>query len=146
MPQPLTPKKLKWSAVLWRSTTPSRTITHTRKKDVLFIVEGWNAKLESQDIPGIIGSLALNRKWFRAKANRVLSKDHAGKSKHLFSTTRGDSTHGHYPMVNTKSDWLCSLKSKVEKFYTVNKNKTWSWLWLRSWAPFLQNSGLNWRN
>ena len=27
-----------------------------------------------------------------------------------------------------KSDWLCSLKSKMEKMYTVSKNKTWSWL------------------
>ena len=27
-----------------------------------------------------------------------------------------------------KSDWLCTLKSKMEKMYTVGKNKTWSWL------------------
>ena len=25
-----------------------------------------------------------------------------------------------------------------EKLYTVSKNKTWSWLWLRSWAPYCQ--------
>ena len=24
----------------------------------------------------------------------------------------------------------------MEKFYTVSKNKTWNWLWLRSWAPY----------
>ena len=24
----------------------------------------------------------------------------------------------------------------MEKFYTVSKNKTWSWLWLRSRAPY----------
>ena len=34
-----------------------------------------------------------------------------------------------------KSDWLCSLQSKREKLYTVSKNNTWSWLWLRSSAP-----------
>ena len=34
-----------------------------------------------------------------------------------------------------KSDWLYSLQPKMEKFYTVSKNKTWSWLWLRSWTP-----------
>ena len=34
-----------------------------------------------------------------------------------------------------KSDWLCSLQPKMEKLYTVNKNKTRSWLWLRSWTP-----------
>ena len=32
-----------------------------------------------------------------------------------------------------KSDWLYSLQLKMEKLYTVNKNKTRSWLWLRSW-------------
>ena len=32
----------------------------------------------------------------------------------------------------------------MEKFYTVSKNKTWSWLWLRLWAPHCKNSSLNW--
>ena len=30
----------------------------------------------------------------------------------------------------TKSDWLFSLQPKMEKLYTVSKNKTESWLWL----------------
>ena len=30
-----------------------------------------------------------------------------------------------------KSDWLYSLQSKMEKLYTVSKNKTRIWLWLR---------------
>ena len=37
-----------------------------------------------------------------------------------------------------KSDWLYSLQPKMEKLYTVNKNKTRSWLWLRSWNPYCQ--------
>ena len=37
-----------------------------------------------------------------------------------------------------KSDWLYSLQPKMEKLYTVNKNKTWSWLWLRPWTPYCQ--------
>ena len=35
-----------------------------------------------------------------------------------------------------KSDLLCSLQLKMKKFYTVSKNKTWSWLGLRSFAPY----------
>ena len=31
-----------------------------------------------------------------------------------------------------KSDGLYSLQPKMEKLYTVSKNKTRSWLWLRS--------------
>ena len=34
-----------------------------------------------------------------------------------------------------KSNWLYSLQPKMEKFYTVSKNKTRSWLCLRSSVP-----------
>ena len=37
-----------------------------------------------------------------------------------------------------KSDWLYSLQPKTERLHTVNKNKTRSWLWLRSWTPYCQ--------
>ena len=37
-------------------------------------------------------------------------------------------------MANTVSDCLYYLQPKMEKPYTVNKNKTRSWLWLRSWT------------
>ena len=35
-------------------------------------------------------------------------------------------------------DWLYSLQPKMEKLYTVSKNKTRSWLWLRPWIPYCQ--------
>ena len=35
-----------------------------------------------------------------------------------------------------KSDWLYFLQPKMEKLYTVSKNKTRSRLWLRSWTPY----------
>ena len=41
-----------------------------------------------------------------------------------------------YRWSTPKSDWLYSLQPKMEKLYTVNKNKTRSWLWLRSWTPY----------
>ena len=39
-----------------------------------------------------------------------------------------------------KSDWFYSLQLKMEKPYTVSKNKTWSWLWLRSWIHIVKFS------
>ena len=42
--------------VLWRPTRPSRT---TPKKVVLFIIGDWNAKLRSQEIPGVTGKFGL---------------------------------------------------------------------------------------
>ena len=47
----------RWSwAVLWRPMRPSRT---TPEKDVLFIIGDWNAKVGSQEIPGITGKFGL---------------------------------------------------------------------------------------
>ena len=46
-----------WSwPVLWRSTRSSRNKT---KKDVLFIIGDWNAKVGSPEIPGITGKFGL---------------------------------------------------------------------------------------
>ena len=42
-------------------------------------------------------------RWSRAKANRVLPREHIGHRKHPLSTThRDNSTHGHQKMVSTK--------------------------------------------
>ena len=39
----------------------------TLKKDVLFIIGDWNAKVGSQEIPGVTGSLALECKMKQGK-------------------------------------------------------------------------------
>ena len=33
--------------------------TNTKKKDVLFIIEDWNAKVGRQEIPGVTGKFGL---------------------------------------------------------------------------------------
>ena len=43
--------------VLWRPTRPSRA--NNNKKDVLFIIGDWNAKVGSQEIPGVTGKFGL---------------------------------------------------------------------------------------
>ena len=75
-------------------------------------------------------------KWSRTKANRVVLKEHTGHSKHPLPTTQEMTLHMDITRWSTpKSDWLYSLQPKMEKLYTVSKNKTWSWLWFRSSAP-----------
>ena len=34
-------------------------LEHTRKRDVLFIIGDWNAKVGSQEIPGVTGKFGL---------------------------------------------------------------------------------------
>ena len=48
----------------------------------------------------------------------------------LYTWTSPDGQH--------QNDWLYSLQPKMEKVYTVSKNKTRSWLLLRSWTPYYQ--------
>ena len=77
--------------------------------------------------------------WSRAKANRVLPRKHTGYSKHPLPTTQKKTLHMDITRWSTvKKDWLYSLQPKMEKFYRVSKNKTGSWLWLRSWIPYCQ--------
>ena len=80
-----------------------------------------------------------NTEWSRAKTNRVLPRECTGHSKHPLPTTQEETLHMDITRWSTaKSDWLCSLQPKMEKLYTVCKNKTGSWLWLRSWTPYCQ--------
>ena len=61
----------------------------TPKKDVLFIIGDWNAKVGSQETPGVTGKFGLGV-WneARAKANRLLPREHTGHSKHPLPTTQ----------------------------------------------------------
>ena len=71
-----------------------------------------------------------------AKANRVLPREHIGHSKHPLPATQETTLHMQITRWSiVKSDRLYSLHPKMEKFHTVSKNKTGSWLWLRSWTP-----------
>ena len=72
----------------------------------------------------------------RAKANKVLPRERTGHSKHPLPTTQENTLHMDITRWSTtKSDWLHYLQPNMEKLYTVSKNKTGSWLWLRSLTP-----------
>ena len=77
--------------------------------------------------------------WSREKANRVLPRECTGRSKHALPMTQEKTLHMDIPRWPTpKPGWWYSLQPKMEKLYTVSKNKTRSWLWLRSWTPYCQ--------
>ena len=80
-----------------------------------------------------------NVEWSRAKANKLWPRERTGHSKHYLPTTQEKTLYmdiTRWPIL--KSDWLYSLQPKMEKLYIVGKNKTRSWLWLRSWTPYCQ--------
>jgi len=106
------------------------TMMTTPKKDVLFITGDWNAKVGSQETPGVTGKFGLG---IRNEAGQRLIQ--FCQENALLITNTLFQQHKRR-LYTWKSDWLYSLQPKMGKFYTVSKNKTRRWLWLRSWTPY----------
>ena len=127
-----------WSwTVLRRPTIPFRTNTQKRCP---FHYRGLECKSrKSRNTWSNRKIWPWNTEWSRAKTNRVLPRECTSHSKHPLQTTQEKTLHMDITRWSTpKSDWLYSLQPKMEKPYTVCKNKTGSWLWLRSWTPYYQ--------
>ena len=128
----------RWSwTVLWRPTRLFRTKTQKRCP---FHYRGLECKSrKSRNTWGNRQIWPWNTEWSRAKTKRVLPREHTGHSKHPLPTTQEKTLHMDITRWSTpKSDWLYSLHAKMEMLYRVSKNKTRSWLWLRSWTPYCQ--------
>ena len=75
----------------------------TSKKDVLFITGDWNAKVGSQETPGVTGKFGLG---VQNEAGKRLIEFCQETALVIPSSnnTREDSTHGHHQMSVPKSD------------------------------------------
>ena len=114
-----------------RTNTPKRCLFHYRRLELK------SRKSRNTWINGKIWPWSTE--WSKAKANRVLPRELTGHSKHPLPTTQVKTLLVDITRWSIlKSDWLYSLQLKMDKLYTVSKNKTRSWLWLRSWAPYCQ--------
>ena len=63
------------------------------KKDILLIIGGWNAKVESQEIPGATGKFGLGVQNEAGQRLTVLPREHTGHGKHYLPTTRETTLH-----------------------------------------------------
>ena len=96
----------------------------TPQKDVLFIIGDWNAKVGSQETPGKTGKFVLGVQN-ETEQRLVLPRECTGHSKHPLPKTQEKTLHMAITRWSTpKSEWLYSLQPKMEKLYTVSKNKT----------------------
>ena len=95
----------------------------TPKKDVLFIIGDWNAKVGSQETPGVTGKFGLGvhneagQKLIEfCQENALLIKTPSSNN------TREDSTHGHHQMVNTEIRLILFFAAKDgEALYSQQK-------------------------
>ena len=95
----------------------------TPKKDVLFIIGDWNAKVGSQETPGVTGKFGLGM-WDKAGQRLIqfCQEKCSGRGKHPLPTTQEDFTHGHHQMVNTKIRLIIFYAAKDgEALYSQQK-------------------------
>ena len=95
----------------------------THKKDVLFIIEDWNAKVGSQETPRVTGKFGLG---IQNEAGQRLiefcQENTLVIANTLSNNTREDSTHGHHQMVNTKIRLIIFFAAKDgEALYGLQK-------------------------
>ena len=98
----------------------------TPPKDVLFFIGDWNAKVGSQETPGVTGKFGLGmRNGAGQRLIEFCQENALVIANTLFQQhKRRLYTHGHHQMVNTEIRLIIFFAAKMEKLYTVNKNKT----------------------
>ena len=95
----------------------------TSKKDVLFITGVWNAKVGSQEIPGVTGKFGLGVQNEPGQRITVWPREYTGHSKHPLPTTQEKTLHMDITRWSIlKSDLLYSLQPKMESLYIISKN------------------------
>ena len=97
----------------------------TPKKDVLFIIGDWNAKVGSQETPGVTGKFGLEVQneagqrlieFCQENALVIANTLFQQHKRRLYTWTSNDDWH--------QNQIEYSLQPKMEKLHTVSKNKT----------------------
>ena len=95
----------------------------TPKKDVLFIIGDWNAKVGSQETPGVTGKFSLGVQNEAGKRLIEFCQENTLVIANTSSNnTRDDSSHGHHQMVNTEIRLIIFFAAKdTEALYSQQK-------------------------
>ena len=122
MPQPVILKMLKLNDSMKTYKTPR----NNTPKRCSFNYRGLECKSrKSRDTWNNRQIWPWSTKRSRAKANRVLPREHTGHSKHPLPTTQEMTLHMDITRWSIlKSDKLYFLQPKMEKLYIVGKKKT----------------------
>ena len=108
-------------------------------KDVIFIIGDWNAKVGNQELPGETGIFCLE---IQNEAGQRLIEFCQRNALVIANTLFQQHKRRQHMDITRWSTpkwfWLYYLQPKMEKLYAVSKNKSGSWLWLRSWTLYCQ--------
>ena len=121
--------------VVWFCEDLQNILELTLKKDVLFIIGDWNAKVGSQELTGKFGLGVQNEadqrltEFFQENALFIANTLFQQCKRRLYTWTSSD---GQY---QKQIDYILCIQ-RWRSSIQVSKNKTGSWLWLRSWTPY----------
>ena len=95
----------------------------TPPKDALFIIGDWNAKVGSQETPGVTGKFGLGIQNEAGQRRIEFCQENALViTNTLLNNTREDSTHGHHQIVNTEIRLIIFFAAKDgEALYSQQK-------------------------
>ena len=113
----------------------------TPKKDVLFIIGDWNAKVESQETPGVTGKFGFG---IRNEAGQRLI-EFFQENALVIQQPREDSTHGHHQMVNTKIRLILFFADKDGEALYSQQKQDQELTVAQTMNSLLPNSDWNWR-
>ena len=111
----------------------------TPKKDVLFIIGDWNAKVGSQETPRVTGKFSLGVQ--NEAGQRLIEFCHENT---LVSSnnTREDSTHGHHQMVKTEIRLIIFFAAKDGEALYNQQKQDWELTVAQIMNSLLTNSEL----
>ena len=116
----------------------------TPKKDVLFIIGDWIAKLGSQETPGVTGKFGLGVQHEAGQRLIEFCQENALViANTLFQQHKRDSTHGHHQMVNTEIRLIISFAAKDGEALYSQQKQDWELIVGQIMNSLFQNSDLN---
>ena len=140
MPQPLMSKKLKLKSYM----KTYNLLELTPKKDVLFIIWDWNAKVASKEIPGVTRKFGLGVQNEAGQRLTEFCQENALViANTLFQHLRKYSTHEHHQIVSTEIRLIIFFVAEDgEALYSQHK-QDWELTVAQIVNSLLQNSDLN---
>ena len=116
----------------------------TPQNDVLFIIGDWNAKVGSQETPGITGKFGLGVQNEAGQRLVEFCLENAlVMANTLFQKHTKDMTHGHHQMVNTEIRLIIFSAAKDGGALNSQQKQDWELTVAQIMNSLLPNSDLN---
>ena len=116
----------------------------TPKKDVLFIIGDWNAKVGSQETPGVTCKFGVGvRNESGQRLISVCQENALVIANTVFNNTREDSTRGLHQMVNTEIRMIIFFAAKDGEALYSQQKQDQELIVIHIMNSLLPNSDLN---